>query len=1685
MKLSSHALSFLLAQYRAIFKRAYVSGLASAILLTTALASTSAQAEVYLSTQSFAKDWNVALKQYELVSSANDYDNGKVNVNHFVDTIEAVAGGNTGAVTSGDVTLITTGMVHYDGSLPEGDMNFMNVMGAVNWSSPTKGTTASGGNLTIGGANADINGNVIRSTYSGTGYGGSAFGGLALNGTGEAITLNNTLSVQADKYADAANVGGYAFSSGNNATTSGNTLNYFSSKVVQGSDTSDVAKTLAGGYARSNSKTATVTISSNTLNLGSASNATPTDISAKTTFAGGFGRLHNKSGSIFVTDNTANLTNVTLSSTDTKYIVGGGTDRAATSASLTGNKVVLNDVMVNGDKIIIAGAFDKTGISGLTATNNSVTVGADSVITDASIYSTYSNDGYYASETDGQIQINGTYKVSASKTATLAANEVEISGELNNAGTLNVTGHLNSNEATIHNTGTLNLANGASLATIAEFTNTGTITVTDSGLRLETISNLLEAENAKIELKTSAADKYAHISLEEEDVVDLTSSKITHSSSGNFAFHAESAQVTVGKDNSGYYRVSVDRFIGKTDEDSAGIYTIASGDLVYAMSSFNLSSADTKGAKNLNVSGSLVLGSNADFVANSGYEVTELDGAGRFNNVNVTLNDDNAKVKFMAGSWSDVGAVTVTKGDFSVIEGADVTVKSLGASAKDDVIVEGASLSASDLAMSGAEASTVDVSSNSTFTTALDNVIDYTAAAGEVKESITTDSKKFASGAIDLDGTSTIRLTGAEALLGTNTITLDQFKAIKDAIIGQNGMGTVSFDTVSVGLDPEIEAAGEISADAAADYAGSDALKNITVTGVSSTLTGTHTWGSAELAQGTTSVSVAEGSALNLAGASGGNFVTTADGQVGGISLTGDQAQVSLANGGTIADITGSANADQQVIVAGNGNTTTIGTISNVNTVTLQNGAVTVGAIEDVENLATTSSPITAQGDITVGNLSLDSALTSELSSDEPEATRFNVTAESLEMKEGASLTTNKLTLGASSDPVQNRDQVSSTLTGQVTAQEIEVARGADNIISIVDATVTAESLTFTGDSGILSVGQAQGEEQESAGGSLHLTTLDLNGGMLLLDPDYGSEAAFTTVIGADTEDFVSTAGSVGVGQNSVFVSGMAKDEAQSLLAKLGLTNSEGSLSRNNVGSAVVLNKSYHIARGAALYLNADGKIDGVNDSLYTNVNALVNSLGGSGGAVELGENTALVVTQSFTDKASELYLLEFADATNASVTLAENSKIIFDSTALVAGDQVKLTNTTNVADSGTVISTAGGGLLTGSIVSDTNESLISFSFNRGAERLLTQQSDPVKDMTVTVLKNENGAYDSTDAGVAFIAATGAHNGGRDTETAARFALYGGAAQAALMAQNSVNEAVSERVGSAQPSSGLIAADNGQGAGLWINPVYKSSDLDGFEAQGLDYGADIDLYGVALGGDFTFGPNVRVGAAFHIGAGDADGEGVGSGASNDFDYYGFSLYAGTSFGNFAVGADFGFTQVSNELEQSAYLGKLSAETDAQVLTLGLRGEYLLSSEVANVTPHVGLRYTSLDLDDYSVQCDATTIAHNDSDRMNVFSLPVGVTIAKDITAGAWTVAPQFDLTLTANMGDDELESSTEFVGVESVGLATEVLDSFTYGAKLGLKAQYQESFSFGLNVGYVGSSNSDEFGVNANARFTF
>ena len=163
----------------------------------------------------------------------------------------------------------------------------------------------------------------------------------------------------------------------------------------------------------------------------------------------------------------------------------------------------------------------------------------------------------------------------------------------------------------------------------------------------------------------------------------------------------------------------------------------------------------------------------------------------------------------------------------------------------------------------------------------------------------------------------------------------------------------------------------------------------------------------------------------------------------------------------------------------------------------------------------------------------------------------------------------------------------------------------------------------------------------------------------------------------------------------------------------------------------------------------------------------------------------------------------------------------------------------------------------------------------------------------------------------------------QSVEQAARLGVYAGVAQATLGATNTTTEAISGRMGVGAQSGTITYADNGQGAGLWLSPVYKNHSSDGFDAEGADYGVDMDLYGLALGADYTLANGVRIGAMFNVGSGDADGNGVASGVSNDFDYYGFGVYGGYTMGALSVVADVTYTAVDNDFDSSTGLTNYS------------------------------------------------------------------------------------------------------------------------------------------------------------------
>ena len=68
-------------------------------------------------------------------------------------------------------------------------------------------------------------------------------------------------------------------------------------------------------------------------------------------------------------------------------------------------------------------------------------------------------------------------------------------------------------------------------------------------------------------------------------------------------------------------------------------------------------------------------------------------------------------------------------------------------------------------------------------------------------------------------------------------------------------------------------------------------------------------------------------------------------------------------------------------------------------------------------------------------------------------------------------------------------------------------------------------------------------------------------------------------------------------------------------------------------------------------------------------------------------------------------------------------------------------------------------------------------------------------------------------------------------------------------------------------------------------------------------------------------------------------------------------------------------------------------------SVGVTGQYPVDTGSVLIPYHVGLRFSRIDLNDYTVDGE-DIIAEYNADSMNLFSIPVGVTFAKEFTGDA-------------------------------------------------------------------------------------
>ena len=791
---------------------------------------------------------------------------------------------------------------------------------------------------------------------------------------------------------------------------------------------------------------------------------------------------------------------------------------------------------------------------------------------------------------------------------------------------------------------------------------------------------------------------------------------------------------------------------------------------------------------------------------------------------------------------------------------------------------------------------------------------------------------------------------------------------------------------------------------------------------------------------------VSKGLILSNASETGNNmFVQSSDGKkVGDLQLSGTGATATLNGSGKIGNINGDKAGSGSLLIGSEA----YGKSSNVTVEGSIGGTAAVGKITVAKDSTLTIKSAEGTAKLVAHNLTLSESSTLDAAGQD-------------------------VTIGEGAVNVAN-------INGSVKAKNLTLAgTGKHNLAG--GANVVVDQLNGTA-SGTINVG-ADGVPNGSA--SVMAGKLVLGQATLNIDPDYQQPYASVIVNNLSTDLGDTLDGTVNVGNNALFAVGFEKKEdvdavLGSLIKDGHFTDPKPAPVPGPSTRAVVTVPGAEVVAPNAVVLNKAIKLN-QNGGIYVGTKATQ----ATGNKVEVDSGSALVITDKAfgVDPATGKKTSPAITATGGTAAIAQGANLVLVGAFNGADNDLEILKGFNgSADQlkNFKVSIGGSELLVADWTADGKLDINLTKDQAVLNAAFAGASSPMKQVLLDVLGGDKYAV-STAAGYNFVSQMATDGNGVAADAAAHAATYAGAQQAAVASVTTMADAMFGRVGAVGVEAASISATGSQTkGGVWLTPMYKSVDADGFNAEGASYGADVDLAGVAFGTDTVKG-NMRFGAVFNIGSGDADGKGNGNGLKDEFDYYGFGVYSAMGFGNLALIGDASMTVISHEVEG---LG-LKGEADTTAVTMGLTGQYTVATPAVDVTPHLGARFIRLNTDSYDLVGEKGVVANTEFDVQNVFSIPVGVTLSKVFVIGGWSLAPSADLTVAFNTGDTEAKSNTRFTGInKNIGLNTEVLDEVTYGLTVGLGAQYGAfGTSFGIN--YTGSENTDSFGVNAQARYMF
>lgn len=587
------------------------------------------------------------------------------------------------------------------------------------------------------------------------------------------------------------------------------------------------------------------------------------------------------------------------------------------------------------------------------------------------------------------------------------------------------------------------------------------------------------------------------------------------------------------------------------------------------------------------------------------------------------------------------------------------------------------------------------------------------------------------------------------------------------------------------------------------------------------------------------------------------------------------------------------------------------------------------------------------------------------------------------------------------------------------------------------DATLAVDAGTFHVDT-ISGYGKIEVGNDESAG-TLSVANLS-HEGLIFLDPSWkdGEEIEDGSFLTA--EDFAADGklnAQIVVGQNSTVVFGGTKGDAIKAFKQTGL-NYGGGIA-DDVTAVFYTAKAFDISESEKAVIRVDGSL--TSESTLPSLTAGFFTVADKGLVMidgkALGDEPAI--------KAKTIEFAEGSHIRIVNLTKDSAGKLMVAKGTLEI-DQAVYENDGASSAMVTLVLTKEGNILSYETkLKRAEDVFVGFSGNSW--------------MNMLYWSGENDT-ESADRSARFLSRMSEY--GRGSNAVARAVDIGNQAMALAATAGVYNVALdSSKLMNRSLERRMTLADNfdrTKGLTVWADVFGTTNQADSLYGDG---GYDMDLYGGVLGADVEVVPGAVLGAALTVGTGDGGSKDAAIDVDNDADFFGLSVYGSHRIGNCNGMIDIGWMHTKSDLSATAFGMSIGDEVKADAFTIGLGAEHLMKFGSVNVVPHVGIRWTRLDVDGYE------GAFKTDDDTMNIFTLPIGVAFSGNLNAGDWKLAPMVDLAVVPSFGDDEAESKVRWQGVSET-VKTQVVDDAPFQASLGINAQngnWTIGASYDLGVG--------------------